>query len=250
MKNCTIKLLLCVFCFALFTGSALAADVNLSVAASLREAVTELSVDFAKKNPGVSFQRNFGGSGALAKQIENGAPCDVFFSANVEWVSYLKEKRLIDARNISTFAFNELVFVGKPGLKVGSLQDVAKLEKVAIGSPKSVPAGQYAMKAIKNAGLDKQLEKKLVMARDVRECLMYAERGEVDGAFVYKTDAEIMAKNVKILFVVPQKLYPRVIYPVALTFTGSNKAEAAAFYEFLKSAEAKKVLSKYGFAVR
>jgi molybdate transport system substrate-binding protein len=250
MKSCTIKLLLCVFCFILFTGSALAADVNLSVAASLREAVTELSANFTKNNPGVSFQRNFGGSGALAKQIENGAPCDVYFSANVEWVDYLKGKKLVDAHYISTFAFNELVFVGKPGLQVENMQDVVKLEKVAIGSPKSVPAGQYAMKAIKNAGLDKQLEKKLVMAKDVRECLMYAERGEVDGAFVYKTDAEIMAKNVKILFIVPQKLYPRVTYPVALTVSGSKKTEAAAFYNFLQSAEAKKVLSKYGYAIK
>jgi len=251
MKNCTIKLLLYVFCFVFLTGStALAADVNLSVAASLREAVTELSADFEKKSPGVSFQRNFGGSGALAKQIENGAPCDVFFSANVEWMDYLKEKQLIDAHNISTFAFNELVFVGKPGLKVRSLQEVVKLEKVAIGSPKSVPAGQYAMEAFTKAGLDKQLEKKLVMARDVRECLMYAERGEVDGAFVYKTDAKIMAKAVEILFIVPQELYPRVTYPVALTATGSKKTEAVAFYEFLQSAKAKKVLSKYGFAVK
>ncbi len=250
MKNWTIKLFLAVFCFVLLTGSAFAGDVNLSVAASLREAVTELSADFAKKNPGVVFQRNFGASGALAKQIENGAPCDLFFSANVEWVDYLKEKKLVAAQNTATFAFNELVFVGKPGLKVGSLQDVTKLGKVAIGSPKSVPAGQYAMEALKKAGLDKQMENKLVMARDVRECLMYAERGEVDGAFVYKTDAMIMAKDVKILFVVPQNYYPRVTYPVALTAAGSKKGEAAAFYKFLQSAEAKKVLTRYGFAVK
>lgn len=129
------------------------------------------------------------------------------------------------------------------------LQDVGKLEKIAIGSPKSVPAGQYAMEALKKAGLDTQLEKKLVMAKDVRECLMYADRGEVDGAFVYKTDVQ-MAKNVKILFIVPQDLYPRVTYPVALTLTGSTKAEAIAFYKFLQSNEAKKVLAKYGFAVK
>jgi len=250
MKLQAIKVL-CVFCFVFLTGSfAFAADVNLSVAASLREAVTEISADFTKKNAGVVFQRNFGGSGALAKQIENGAPCDVFFSANVEWMDYLREKNLIDTRNISTFAFNELVFVGKSGLKVDRIQDVVKLEKIAIGSPKSVPAGQYAMEAFTKAGLDQQLENKLVMARDVRECLMYAERGEVDGAFVYKTDAGIMAKNVKILFTVPQELYPRVTYPVALTVTGGKKTEAVAFYKFLQSSEAKKVLSRYGFSVK
>lgn len=249
MKKITIKLLLCVFCFVLLAGSAIAADLNLSVAASLKDAVTELSDGFAKKNPGVAFQKNFGASGALAKQIENGAPCDVYFSANVDWMDYLKEKKLIDASNVAIMAYNELVFVGKPELKTASLQDVVKLEKIAIGSPKSVPAGDYAVKAFKKTGIDKQLEGKLVMAKDVRECLMYADRGEVTGAFVYKTDA-LLARNVKILFTVPQDLYPRVTYPVAVTVTGSKKAEAAAFYKFLQSTEAKKILAKYGFAVK
>jgi molybdate transport system substrate-binding protein len=85
------------------------------------------------------------------------------------------------------------------------------------------------------------------MARDVRECLLYAERGEVDGAFVYKTDALQMAKNAKILFTVPQELYARVTYPMALTVTGSKKAEAAAFVKFLQTNEAKSILAKYGF---
>ena len=195
-----------------------------------------------KRIPLFHSGRTLGGSGALAKQIENGAPCDIFFSANMEWVDYLKEKKLVDAGTIATFAFNELVFVGKPGLKAGSLEDVVKLKKIAIGSPKSVPAGQYAMEAFKKAGVDTKLEGKLVMAKDVRECLMYAERGEVDGAFVYKTDAGIMARNVKILFIVPQALYPRVTYLVALTVAGAKKNEAAAFYKFMQSAKAKKVL--------
>jgi molybdate transport system substrate-binding protein len=250
MKSITIKLLLGVFCLMCLAGPAFSADINLSVAASLREVITELSGTFSKNNPGVKFQSNFGASGALAKQLENGAPCDLFFSANPEWVDYLREKKLIDGHNVSTFAFNELVFVGKPDLKVSSLQDVVKLEKIAIGSPKSVPAGDYATQAFKKAGIEKQLEGKLVMARDVRECLMYAERGEVNGAFVYKTDAEQMAKNVKILFTVPQNLYPRVTYPMALTIAGSKKAEAVAFYKFLQSAEARTLLSKYGFAVK
>lgn len=249
MKRITIKLLLCLFCLVLLAGSAIAADLNLSVAASMKDAVTELSDGFAKMNPGIAFQKNFGASGALAKQIENGAPCDLYFSANVQWMDYLKEKKLIDGSNITTFAYNEVVFVGKPGLNVTTLQDVVKLEKIAIGSPRSVPAGDYTVKAFKKAGIDRQLEGKLVMAKDVRECLMYADRGEVTGAFVYKTDA-LLAKNVKILFTVPQDLYPRVTYPVAVTVSGSKKAEAAAFYKFLQSADAKKVLAKYGFAVK
>ncbi len=249
MKGVLKKLLLGVVCLVLLAGTAVSAELNLSVAASLKDAVTELSDGFAKKNPGVSFKRNFGASGALAKQIENGAPADLFISANVEWVDYLKEKKLVDVSSIAIFAFNELVFVGKPESNVRSLQDVVKLEKIAIGSPKSVPAGDYAVKALKKAGIEKQMENKLIMAKDVRECLMYADRGEVNGAFVYKTDA-LLAKNVKILFTVPQDLYPRVTYPMARTASGSKKADAVAFFDFLKSPEAKKVLSKYGFAVK
>jgi molybdate transport system substrate-binding protein len=165
-------------------------------------------------------------------------------------MEYLKEKKLMDEKSIIIFAFNSLVFVGKPDLKVKTIQDVVMLEKIAIGSPKSVPAGQYAMETFKKAGIDKKLENKLVMARDVRECLMYADRGEVNGAFVYKTDAEQMAKNVKILFIVPQELYPRVTYPMGLTAAGSKKVEAVAFFNFLQSDEAKKVIARYGFVVR
>ncbi len=250
MKKSVIRSFLALSLVLLLAVSAMAADINLSVAASLKEVATELSDSFAKGNAGVRFQNNFGASGALAKQIENGAPADIFFSANLEWMDYLKEKKLIDEKSISTFAYNVLVFVGKPGLKMANLQDVVKLEKIAIGSPKSVPAGDYAMQAFKKAGVDKQLENKLVMAKDVRECLLYADRGEVDGAFVYKTDAEEMAKNVKILFIVPQDLYPRVTYPMALTSAGSKKAEATAFFKFLQSDEARAVLAKHGFPVK
>ncbi len=236
-----------VFCLS---SSLFAGEINLFVAASLKEVLNELSDNYAKTHLGVTFKKNYGASGALAKQIENGAPADIFISANTEWVDYMKAKKLADEKSIDTFTYNVLVFAGKPELKVSGLQDVVKLERIAIGSPKSVPAGEYAMEAFKKAGIDKQLEKKLVMAKDVRECLMYAERGEVDGAFVYKTDAQQVAKSAKILFTVPQEYYPRVTYPMALTVTGSKKAEAAAFYAMLQSAEAKMVLKKHGFIVK
>jgi molybdate transport system substrate-binding protein len=106
------------------------------------------------------------------------------------------------------------------------------------------------MQAIRKAGLEKQLQNKLVMARDVRECLLYADRGEVDGAFVYRTDVEQIARNAKIFFTVPQGLYARVTYPAALTIGGSRKVEAVAFFQFLQSPEAKAVLTKRGFVVK
>lgn len=243
-----LNTVLSLFCLIFLAVPAFAADINLSVAASLKEVINELADNFAKKYPGVRFVKNYGGSGQLVKQIENGAPADIFISANLEWMEYLKNKKMADVASIGTFAYNTLVFAGISG-KAASLQEVTKLEKIAIGSPRSVPAGEYATEAFKKAGIDKQLEKKLVMARDVRECLMYAERGEVDGAFVYKTDA-LVAKQAKILFAVPQELYPRVTYPMALTVAGAKNRDAAAFFRYLHSDEAKSSLTRHGFTIR
>lgn len=234
-------------CLLFLAVPAMAGDVNLSIAASLKEVINELTDSFAGTHNGVKFLKNYGGSGVLAKQIENGAPADIFISANPKWMEYLNNKKLADTGSISTFAYNTLVFAGATG-KASSMRDLPKLGKIAIGSPKSVPAGEYAMEALKKAGIDKELEKKLVMARDVRECLMYAERGEVDGAFVYRTDA-LQAKQARILFTVPGGLYPRVTYPMGLTAAGAKNAEARAFYRFLQSEEARTVLRKYGFDV-
>lgn len=242
-----MRILLALLIIMAFTVPASAGTVNLSVAASLKEVINELSDSFAKTHPNLKFIKNYGASGALAKQIESGAPADIFISANPEWMDYLKERKLIDTSSIAIFVYNTLVFAGSPG-KASSMQELSRLERIALGSPKSVPAGEYAMEALKKAGLEKLLEKKLVMARDVRECLMYAERGEVDGAFVYKTDA-LQAKQAKILFVVPQGLYSRVTYPDALTAAGRKNKDAAAFLTYLHSNEAKSVLGKYGFSV-
>ncbi len=246
----TTSLLSTLLLLLFFVAPVTAGDITLFAAASLREAVTELSDNFAKKHIDVKFQKNFGGSGTLAKQIENGAPADLFLSANLEWMDYLKERRLMDDRNIAVLAYNALVFAGRPELKVTRLQDLDRLDRIAMGSPKSVPAGEYAMVALKKAGMDRKLEKKLVMARDVRECLLYADRGEVDGAFVYRTDVEETARKAKILFVVPQEYYSRITYPVGLTNRGARKAEAAEFYRFLGSGEAREILARHGFSTR
>lgn len=229
---------------------ALAGEISLSVAASLRESVTELSDLFQKRTPGVSFKKNFGASGALARQIEAGAPADLFFSANTKWIEYLTRKKLADEKSVGVFAYNQLVVAGRPGLKITSMQDLVKLNRIAIGSPRSVPAGEYAMTALTESGIDKQVGKKLVMAKDVRECLLYADRGEVDAAFVYKTDALLLAKQAKILYVVPENLHDRVTYPMVLTMQGMKKPEAISFITFLGSPEAKRILKNHGFEVR
>jgi len=238
-------------CCALFmmASAARAGELNISAAASLKEVINELSAKYSTHHPETVFIKNFGPSGTLAGQIENGAPADLFIAANSEWMEYLKKKELVDASSEKMFAFNSLVFAGTTTRKVRSMSELPKLEKIALGSPKSVPAGDYAMTAMTRAGVAEKLSGKLVMAKDVRECLMYAELGEVDGAFVYRTDA-MLAQKAKLLFVVPQKLYPRVVYPMALTLKAAKNSEARTFEAFLQGSEAKSVLLKYGFVLK
>lgn len=244
IRRSAILLLLLLLCAV----PAMAGEVNLSVAASLKDVINELAAKYEKAHPGTVFVKNFGASGALAGQIENGAPADLFISANTKWMDHLKGKKLVDEKSIGDFTKNSLVFTGTTKKKVTGMKDLAKLDKIGIGSPKSVPAGEYAETAIKNAGMDQQLQGKLVMAKDVRECLMYAELGEVDGSFVYRTDA-MQGNKTRLLFTVPQKLYPEVVYPIALTSKAATNNDAKGFFAYLKGREAKSVLKKYGFVL-
>lgn len=243
------RIAILILAFIAISLPAMAGELNLSVAASLKEVINELTGKYTAKHPATIFLKNFGASGALAGQIENGAPADLFIAANNQWMDYLKDKMLVDGASEKNFAFNSLVFAGTTARKVSSMNNLLKLDKIAIGSPKSVPAGEYAMAAMTKSGVADKLSGKLVMAKDVRECLMYAELGEVDGAFVYRTDA-LQAQKAKLLFVVPQKLYPRVTYPMALTVKASQNDEAKAFFNYLQGDEAKSVLGKYGFVLK
>jgi len=225
-----------------------AADIGIGAGAGLKDVLNELCASYSAQNPAVRITRNYVASGALAKQIDNGMSLDVVVVANIEWMNYLKEKKHVEPTTVEAFAYNTLVFVGTGQKLVHGMRDLTGLSRIAVGSPKIVPAGDYALHAIRKAGMEKVLEKKLVMARDVRDCLMYAERGEVDGAFVYRTDA-MMAKQAKVLFTVPRDLYPRVVYPMAMTAKGARQPEAVKFYAFLRSAEATRVFKKYGFEV-
>lgn len=225
-----------------------AADIGIGAGAGLKDALNELCASYTARNPSVKITKSYVASGALAKQIDNGLNVDIVLVANHQWMEYLKEKKHVDPASIGIFAYNTLVFVGAEQGAVHGMHDLAGLNRIAVGSPKIVPAGDYALHAIRKAGMEKTLEKKLVMARDVRDCLMYAERSEVDGAFVYRTDA-MVASKANVLFTVPQELYPRVVYPMAMTGAGAKQPETLKFYAFLRSAEATKVLRKYGFEV-
>lgn len=241
---CAVILLACI----LATPIAQAGDVHLSAAASTKDAMKEIIDGFKKVQPSTKILTNFGASGALAKQIAQGAPTDLFVSANLKWVEFVIKEGNAEAKSQGVFAYNKLVFAGKKGISITSLADLKTLQRIAIGTPASVPAGQYAEQAMRAAGVydDLTKDKKLVMAQDVRQALLYADRGEVDGAFVYKTDA-LLAKEAEILLVVPDNLYDRISYPMVITTSGETDADAKAFYSYLTGPETMQILGKYGF---
>lgn len=243
-----VSLLIVSMMLAVATVQATAEEIRLSGPASMTDALKELILQFNASGQHPHIIPNFGPSGAMAKQINEGAPVDLFISANQKWMTFLRDEQRIEPTTEQVLTCNTLVFVGKKNQAVTSMADIVRLKQIAIGSPKSVPAGEYAVQAMEKSGVYRQLEegKQLVMAKDVRQALTYADRGETEGAFVYKTDALLAAETV-ILFEVPQNLYERVTYPIALTLEGAKKSEARAFYAFLTGPEGAKIISKYGF---
>jgi molybdate transport system substrate-binding protein len=235
----------------LFVASpAFAGEIHLAVAASMTDVVNALCSDYALSHPQTRFVRNYASSGTLAKQIAARAPADLFVSANPKWMDYLKDKGLIEPTSIRIIAHNKVVVVGRPCSKVRVLADLTSLPRIAMGSPASVPAGKYAEQALIAAGLYQGIKdsQKLVLTKDVRQALMYAERGEVNAAFVYRTDA-LLAKQAITLMEVPQELYPSVSYPAGLTSMGTANEEARGFMHYLGSSDAATIFSKYGFLV-
>ncbi len=226
-----------------------AADIALGAGVGLKDVLNELCASYTARNPSVIITKSYVASGALAKQMDSGLNVDIVLVANQQWMDYLKGKKHVESASITPFAFNSLVFVSTNQGAVHGMHDLAGLNRIAIGSPKIVPAGDYALHAIRKAGMEKALESKLVMARDVRDCLMYAERNEVDGAFVYRSDS-LKSHNAKLLFSIPQDLYPRVVYPMAMTTSGARQPETVKFFTFLRSTEAKNVLRKHGFEIQ
>ena len=224
--------------------SAVAGTVRISAAASLTETVGDLSRAYRAVNPGDDVVSNFGGSGALAKQVEAGAPADILLSASTEWLDYLKKRNLV-ARSVP-IAKNSLVFVGSPKTVATGMKDLPALSRIALGSSAFVPSGKYASAAMKAVGIETAMKGKEIFTKDVREALMYAERGEVDGAFVFKTDA-LGARNARSLFEVPASLHSDILYPAILTHEGAKNPAAVRFFDFLQSVAAKAILRMRGF---
>ncbi|HEX7240356.1 MAG TPA: molybdate ABC transporter substrate-binding protein [Longimicrobiaceae bacterium] len=224
--------------------------LTVSAAASLREAMTELADSFRARAPGVEVRLNFGASGALRQQIEQGAEVDLFVSAAEKPMDALAAGGRIDPATRGVLAGNELVLVvpAAGGSPVRSLAELAtpRVRRVALGAPASVPAGEYAGAALRSLGLAEAVAGKTVYAQNVRQVLAYVESGNVDAGIVYRTDAAVSAR-VRVAAAVPPESHPPVTYPLAVVRATRHPREARALAAFLLGPEAAAVLRRRGF---
>jgi len=222
-----------------------------SAAASLTDALKELAPLYRQSHSNIAVRYNFASSGALQQQIENGAPADIFISAAERQMDALQQKKLLVADTRRNLLTNRLVLVvpanasGSTNLK--SLTDI-RVKRIAIGDPRSVPAGQYAEEALSNAGVWKQLKPKYVLASNVRQVLQFVETGNADAGLVYLTDAKT-TNRVKIAQTIPSNLHSPIVYPIAVLKNSRNQTASRNFVQFLLSGSAKQVFKKYGFSV-
>ena len=228
-----------------------AQEITLSVAISMKEAVETLGRQFTQARPGVMLRYNFGSSGELQKQIEAGAPVDLFISAAQRQMDELGQKGLIDTASRRVFARNVLTVI-KPA---GSALDISKpadlldpkVRRIVIGNPRTVPVGQYAEESLKALALWDRVQPKLVFAENVRQALDYVARGEVEAGFVYSTDIPMRAGQVTEAFRPAEDTYRPVTYPVAVVKDSRQPALARAFIDLLMSREGQSALSRLGF---
>ena len=232
-----------------FGASAIAADLVVSAAASLTNAFTDIGHEFERSHQDTKVLFNFGGSGQLLQQIAKGAPVDVFASADQETMDKAEAEGLLEAGTRADFVRNALVVVVPidSKLSVTSLNDLTKSEfrHVAVGNPDSVPVGRYSKSVLMASGQWSALEPKVVNTQNVRQSLDYAARGEVEAAFVYRTDAAILPDKVRIALDVPTQ--KPILYPIAVMKGAASRTDAGEFVAFVRSVAARKILQKYGF---
>ncbi|HUL89305.1 MAG TPA: molybdate ABC transporter substrate-binding protein [Pseudolabrys sp.] len=227
-------------------------QITVFAAASLKNALDDVNAAFTKAT-GVKVTASYAASSALAKQIEIGAPADVFISADLQWMDYVTGKNLIKADTRINLLGNKLVLIAGKDSKIGNVKieqgfDIARLAgdgRIAIADVKAVPAGLYAKAALERLGAWQAAEPKLAQAENVRATLAFVARGETPIGIVYETDAKV-EPNVRIAGVFPDDSYPPVIYPVAAT--ANARAEVTRYLQFLRSSDAKSVFEKYGFS--
>jgi len=239
---------------AVLPHSAMAQDKSITVfaAASMKNALDDVDAAFTNKS-GVKVVASYAASSALMKQIEQGAPADVFVSADLKWMDYGSEKKVVKDETRINLLGNKLVLIAAKDSKIGNVTiapglDLAKLAgdgRIATGDVRAVPVGLYAKAALEKLGVWTSVEPKMAMADNVRAALILVARGEAPLGIVYETDAKV-EPGVKIVGVFPDDSHEAIVYPVALT--ASAKSEAAQYLAFLRSPAAKSIFEGYGFS--
>jgi molybdate transport system substrate-binding protein len=225
--------------------------ITLFAAASLKNALDDLNAVFTQRG-GVKVVASYAATSALVRQIEQGAPVDVFISADLEWMDYAAQKKLLKPGTRFNLLGNRLVLIAPKDSRIGDVAigpgfDLARLAgdgRIVTGDVRAVPAGKYARAALEKLGAWRAAEPKLAMVENVRAALALVARGEAALGIVYETDAKV-EPNVKIVGRFPQNSHPPIIYPAALT--AAAKPDAAAYMTFLRSATAQVFFERHGF---
>jgi len=223
-------------------------ELTILAAASLTDAAEELKDIYVAGHPEVKITYSFASSGTLQKQIEEGAPADLFISAGKSQMDALAEKDLIVAESRRDLLSNELVLITQEGNTLAGFDELAgsSVKQISIGTPETVPAGKYAKEALESLGLWDQIQSKLVQAKDVRQVLTYVETGNVDAGLVYSSDA-MMGQGIRIVAAAPADSHKPIVYPMAVIKDSAHPEETNAFTEFLSGAEAAQIFDRYGF---
>jgi molybdate transport system substrate-binding protein len=232
-------------------GVARADEILVAAAASLTDVLKEIGAAYQSKGQHrVNF--TFGPSSTLARQIEEGAPADLFFSADLLQMDNLDKNGRLEPGTRKNLLSNQLVIIvpSDSQLAISSPKDLlnADVKRIALAEPSSVPVGVYSKKYLTDEGLWNKVESKVVPVQDVRATLASVESGNVEAGFVYKTDAAI-SKKVKIVYEVPIDKGPKIIYPVAIIKESKKKDAARDFLNYVLSPAAKNTFKKYGFVV-
>ena len=223
-------------------------ELNISAAASLKEAMADLEAAYTSKNPEVSFVINYGSSGSLQQQIEQGAPCDLFISAGEKQMTALEEEGLLLDGTNKDLVKNSLVLVTSNDSEISSIDSLNSdaVSKIALGDPSSVPAGKYADETLTSLAIKDSLNNKLVFAKDVKEVLAWTASGNADAGFVYLSDA-LSSDGVKIVETISEEYHSPITYPVAIIKDSDDIDAAKAFEDFLFTDEAQEIFEKYGY---
>lgn len=228
-------------------------ELIISAAASLTDAAEEIKATFNEVNPDVTITYNFGGSGSLATQIQEGAPADIFMSASQKDMDTVDDLGLLLDGSRFDFASNAIVLVTEKSndITLEKLEDIATLDisHIAMGDPESVPAGRYGKAAFEAVGVWDKIESKMVYVSDVRQALAQVETGNADLGIAFNTDAKA-TDTVKTVINIDPSLHDAIIYPAAIVKDSENTEAAQAYLDFLKGDEGKAILESYGFITK